>query len=50
MFCHVYIEQDHRFIKRLVNPAMGFGSFHTALRTLKGYQAMNMIRPSGKAA
>ena len=24
------IEQDHRFIKRLVNPGMGFGSFNTA--------------------
>ncbi len=23
------VEQDHRFIKRLVNPSMGFGSFWT---------------------
>lgn len=38
------IEQDHRFIKRLVNPGMGFGSFNTARRTLQGYEAMNMIR------
>ena len=38
------IEQDHRFIKRLVNPGMGFGSFNTARRTLRGYEAMNMIR------
>jgi transposase-like protein len=38
------VEQDHRFIKRLVNPGMGFGSFNTARRTLKGYEAMNMIR------
>ncbi len=38
------MEQDHRFIKRLVNPAMGFGSFNTARRTLRGYEAMNMIR------
>jgi transposase-like protein len=38
------IEQDHRFIKRLVNPSMGFGSFNTARRTLRGYEAMNMIR------
>jgi transposase-like protein len=28
------VEQDHRFIKRLVNPGMGFGSFNTARRTL----------------
>jgi transposase-like protein len=38
------VEQDHRFIKRLVNPGMGFGSFNTARRTLRGYEAMNMIR------
>ena len=24
------VEQDHRAIKRLVNPGMGFGSFNTA--------------------
>jgi len=38
------IEQDHRFIKRLVKPGMGFFSFETAWRTLQGYEAMNMIR------
>ncbi len=38
------VEQDHRFIKRLVNPGMGFGSFNTARRTLRGYETMNMIR------
>jgi transposase-like protein len=38
------IEQDHRFIKRLVKPGMGFASFNTARRTLRGYEAMNMIR------
>ena len=38
------VEQDHRFIKRLVNPGMGFSSFNTARRTLRGYEAMNMIR------
>ncbi len=38
------VEQDHRFIKRLVLPGMGFGSFNTARRTLRGYEAMNMIR------
>ncbi len=36
--------RDHRFIKRLVKPGMGFGSFNTARRTLRGYEAMNMIR------
>ncbi len=38
------IEQDHRFIKRRVNAGMGFHSFNTARRTLKGYEIMNMIR------
>ncbi len=38
------VEQDHRFIKRLVKPGLGFQSFHTAWRTLKGYETMLMIR------
>jgi transposase, IS6 family len=38
------IEQDHRFIKRLTKPGMGFISFETASRTLQGYEIMNMVR------
>ncbi len=38
------VEQDHRGIKRLVKPGMGFGSFNTARRTLRGYEIMNMMR------
>jgi len=38
------IEQDHRFIKRLVKPGLGFFSFETASRTLQGYEIMHMIR------
>lgn len=38
------VEQDHRFIKRRVAPGLGFFSFRTAWRTLRGYEAMNMIR------
>ena len=38
------VEQDHRFIKRLVKPGMGFFSFETAWRTLQGYEAINMMR------
>jgi IS6 family transposase len=38
------VEQDHRFIKRLVKPGMGFFSFETAGKTLQGYESMNMIR------
>jgi transposase, IS6 family len=38
------IEQDHRFIKRLVKPGLGFFSFETAWSTLQGYEVMNMVR------
>jgi len=38
------VEQDHRFIKRLVKPGMGFFSMETAGRTLQGYEVMNMLR------
>jgi transposase-like protein len=38
------IEQDHRFIKWLVKPGMGFFSFETAWRTLQGYEAIHMMR------
>jgi transposase, IS6 family len=38
------IEQDHRFVKRRVNPGLGFGAFATAQRTIQGYEAMHMLR------
>ena len=38
------IEQDHRSIKRIVNPMIGFQSFRSANKTLKGIEAMNMIK------
>ena len=38
------VEQDHRFLKRLVKLGMGFFSFETAWRTLQGYETMNMLR------
>lgn len=38
------VEQDYRFIKRLVKPGMGFFSLATAWRTLQGYEVMNMMR------
>jgi transposase, IS6 family len=37
------VEQDHRFIKRRVNPGLGFGAFCTAQRTIQGYEAMPML-------
>jgi len=38
------IEQDHRSIKRIVNPMLGFQSFRSANKTLKGIEAMSMIK------
>src|SRR5208337_3924158 len=38
------IEQDHRSIKRIVNPMLGFQSFRSANQILKGIEAMNMIK------
>src|SRR6201989_2367792 len=38
------VEQDHRRIKRLIRPGLGFGSLRTARRTVAGYEAMAMIR------
>ena len=38
------VEQDHRRIKRLVRPRLGFGGLRTARVTLAGYEAMAMIR------
>ena len=43
-YLNTLIEQDHRFIKRLVKPGMGFFSDLTTQRTLQGYEIMNMIR------
>ncbi|WP_119681912.1 IS6 family transposase [Indioceanicola profundi] len=37
------VEQDHRRIKRLVRPGLGFKSFHTARRTIAGYEIMTMV-------
>jgi putative transposase len=38
------IEQDHRRIKRLTRPMLGFKNFHAAQRTLAGMEVMGMIR------
>jgi len=38
------IEQDHRFLQRLIKPGLGFKSFNTARRTIKGYEVMHMLR------
>ncbi len=38
------VEQDRRFIKRLVKSGLGFFSVETAGRTLQGKEVMNMMR------
>src|SRR5918998_3437435 len=43
-FLNNMVEQDHRRVKCLVRPGLGFGGLHTARRTLAGYEAVAMIR------
>jgi transposase-like protein len=43
-FLNNIVEQDHRRIKQLVGPRLGFKSFTTASRTIAGYEVMVMIR------
>jgi transposase-like protein len=38
------VEQDHRKIKRIVKPMMGFKTFNSARSTLSGIEAMNRMR------
>jgi IS6 family transposase len=37
------VEQDHRFVKRRVNPGLGFGAFNTAQQTIQGYEALHRL-------
>jgi transposase-like protein len=38
------VEQDHRAIKRITRPMLGFKSFRTARAILAGIELMHMIR------
>jgi putative transposase len=38
------VEQDHRFIKKIVNPTKGFKSFNYATATLSGIELHHMLR------
>lgn len=38
------LEQDHRFIKRLTRPMLGFKAFHSAAATIAGIETAHMIR------
>ncbi len=37
------VEQDHRFIKRITKPMMGFKAFHSANATLIGIELCHML-------
>lgn len=38
------LEQDHRFIKRITAPMMGFKAFHSAVATIAGIETAHIIR------
>ena len=44
------LEQDHRFIKRITAPMMGFKAFHSAAATIAGIEVAHMIRKRQFAA
>lgn len=43
-YCNNILEQDHRRIKRIVDPMLGFKSFDSATSTIAGIEAIAMIR------
>ena len=38
------VEQDHRFVKKLTRPMLGFKDFHCAQKTLAGIEVIRMIK------
>jgi len=44
LYMNNVIEQDHRFIKKRIHASQGFRSVQGALNTIRGYEAMHMIR------
>lgn len=44
VICNQSIEQDHRGIKRVTRPMLGFKSFEAAQDTLVGIELMHMIK------
>jgi putative transposase len=38
------VEQDHRYIKRITRPMLGFKAIHSATATLAGIETAHMIR------
>jgi transposase-like protein len=44
VICNQSIEQDHRAVKRVTRPMLGFKSFEAAQDTLVGIELMHMIK------
>jgi len=44
LFYRNLVEQDHRAVKRIVRPMLGFQSFRSARVTLQGIELMHMIK------
>ena len=44
VICNHTIEQDHRGVKRVTRPMLGFKAFETAQGTLVGIELMHMIK------
>jgi transposase-like protein len=44
------VEQDHRAVKRIVRPMLGFKTFDSARRTLRGIELMHMIKKGQMAS
>jgi putative transposase len=42
--CNHTIEQDHRSVKRVTRPMLGFKSFDAAQGTLAGIELMHMLK------
>ena len=45
-----FLEQDHRFIKRITRPTMGFKALHSAAATIAAIETAHMIRKGRIAA
>ena len=43
-YLHNVVEQDHRAVKRVTRPMLGFKSFEAAQDTLVGIELMHMIK------
>jgi transposase-like protein len=46
VICNHTIEQDHRSVKRVTRPMLGFKSFEAAQATLIGIELMHMLKKS----